>query len=68
MIAVPCTLGMGTIPINGEAPRIEYCLYARKSSEDDERQAMSIDSQIKEMTDLATKDGIVIKEVRKESN
>lgn len=59
---------MGTTPTNNETPRIEYCLYARKSSEDDERQAMSIDSQIKEMTDLATKDGIVIKEVRKESH
>ena len=31
----------------------EYCLYARKSSESDERQAMSIDSRIKEMTALA---------------
>lgn len=45
-----------------------YCLYARKSSEDDERQAMSIDSQIKEMTDLAQKEGIIIKEVRRESH
>lgn len=45
-----------------------YCLYARKSSEDDERQAMSIDSQIKEMTDLAQKEGLVIKEIRKESH
>ena len=45
-----------------------YCLYARKSSEDDERQAMSIDSQIKEMTDLAQKEGIIIKEIRKESH
>src|SRR3972149_7348223 len=59
---------MGTIPTNSEAPRIEYCLYARKTSEDDERQARSIDSQVKEMTDLATKDGIAIKEVRKESH
>jgi hypothetical protein len=32
------------------APIVEYCLYARKSTEDDERQAMSIDSQIKELT------------------
>jgi site-specific DNA recombinase len=45
-----------------------YCLYARKSSEDDERQAMSIDSQVKEMTDLAQKEGLTIKEVRKESH
>ncbi len=59
---------MGITPTNSETPKIEYCLYARKSSEDDERQAMSIDSQIKEMTDLATRDGIIIKEVRKESH
>ncbi|MCL4354835.1 MAG: recombinase family protein [Patescibacteria group bacterium] len=48
--------------------KIEYCLYARKSSEDDERQAMSIDSQIKEMNDLAIKDGLFIKEIRRESH
>lgn len=47
---------------------IEYCLYARKSSEDDERQAMSIDSQVKEMKDLAAKEGLFIKEVRQESH
>ncbi len=45
-----------------------YCLYARKSSEDDERQAMSIDSQIKEMSDLAQKEGLIVKEIRKESH
>lgn len=47
---------------------IEYCLYARKSSEDDERQAISIDSQIKEMADLAEKEGILIKDIRRESH
>lgn len=46
----------------------EYCLYARKSSESDERQIMSIDSQIKEMKMLAEKDKAVIKEVRFESH
>lgn len=49
-------------------PTIEYCLYARKSTEDDERQAMSIDSQIKEMGELAEKEGFFIKEVRRESH
>lgn len=51
-----------------EIPQIEYCLYSRKSSESDERQAMSIDSQIKEMNDLAVREGLFIKEVRQESH
>lgn len=52
----------------GTNPIVEYCLYARKSSEDDERQAMSIDSQIKEMSEMALRDGIFVKEIRKESH
>ncbi len=48
--------------------KVEYCLYARKSSEQDERQAASIDSQIREMTAMAVKDGLTIKEVRQESH
>ncbi len=48
-------------------PTIEYCLYARKSSESDERQAMSIDSQVKEMGALAKKEGLKVKEIRQES-
>lgn len=47
---------------------IKYCLYARKSSESDERQAASIDSQVKEMSDLAVREGIVITKVLKESH
>ncbi|QQS44439.1 recombinase family protein [Candidatus Roizmanbacteria bacterium] len=47
---------------------IGYCLYARKSSESDERQAMSIDSQIKEMTLIAEKEGATVKEIRQESH
>ena len=47
--------------------KLNYCLYARKSSESDERQAMSIESQVKEMSALAAKANISIKEVRSES-
>jgi len=51
-----------------ELTTTQYCLYARKSSESDERQAMSIDSQIKEMSDLAKKEGLFIKNIYKESH
>lgn len=37
---------------------LRYCLYARKSSESDERQAMSIDSQLAEMRALAQNEGL----------
>jgi hypothetical protein len=37
-------------------PKLKYCLYARKSSESEERQALSIDSQIKEMLQLAERE------------
>ncbi|MFH1601884.1 MAG: recombinase family protein [Candidatus Shapirobacteria bacterium] len=47
---------------------INYCLYARKSSESDERQAMSIGSQIKEMKTLAKRDSLEILEIYQESH
>ena len=46
---------------------LKYCLYARKSTEQDERQAMSIGSQIKEMTDLANREQLQIVSVKQES-
>ena len=47
---------------------MSYCLYARKSTEQDERQALSIDSQIKEMLELANREGLHIAEIRRESH
>ncbi|MDP3997512.1 MAG: recombinase family protein [bacterium] len=47
---------------------IMYCLYARKSTERDELQALSIESQIKEMLAQAERDNITIKEIRRESH
>ena len=54
-----------TIPL--EQP-INYCLYARKSSESDERQVMSIDSQLKEMQALAIKENLKVTEILQESH
>jgi site-specific DNA recombinase len=47
---------------------IKYCLYARKSSESDERQAMSIGSQLQEMVTLAERENINIVETKEESH
>ncbi len=49
------------------AVKVRYCLYARKSSESEERQALSIDSQIKEMVQLAEKEKLEVVEIKKES-
>lgn len=48
--------------------KIRYCLYARKSTESEERQILSIDSQIKEMLQLAEREGLDIAEIRRESH
>lgn len=47
---------------------LHYCLYARKSSEDEERQAMSIDSQIKEMSKIAEHDHLAVVAVKTEAH
>lgn len=54
--------------MDSQSSKINYCLYARKSSESDERQAMSIDSQIKEMQTVARRENLLIKEIREESH
>ena len=48
-------------------PPISYVLYARKSTEQDERQALSIQSQIDEMLAQAKRDDLDVAEVRQES-
>jgi site-specific DNA recombinase len=48
--------------------KIKYCLYARKSTESDEKQALSIDSQIKEMLQIAEREGLEIIDIRRESH
>jgi DNA invertase Pin-like site-specific DNA recombinase len=47
---------------------VSYCLYARKSTEQEEKQVLSIDSQIKEMLAAAERDGLNVVEIRKESH
>ncbi|PIR56845.1 MAG: hypothetical protein COU72_04050 [Parcubacteria group bacterium CG10_big_fil_rev_8_21_14_0_10_41_35] len=48
--------------------RVQYCLYARKSTESDEKQALSIDSQVKEMLQIAERENLEIVDIRRESH
>ena len=47
---------------------LKYCLYARKSTEAEDKQALSIESQVKEMSSLAERDGLQVVEVKRESH
>lgn len=51
-----------------QVQRVKYCLYARKSSESDEKQALSIDSQVKEMLQIADRENLDIVDIRRESH
>lgn len=51
-----------------EPIRVKYCLYARKSMEAEDAQALSIESQVKEMTTIATRDNLEIVEIKRESH
>ena len=48
--------------------KVMYCLYARKSTEQDEKQALSIESQVKEMLQIAERDGLEIIDIRREAH
>lgn len=48
--------------------KVRYCLYARKSTESDEKQALSIESQVKEMLQIAEREGLEIIDIRRESH
>ena len=48
--------------------KAKYCLYARKSTESEEKQVLSIDSQIKEMLQLAEREGLEVVAMKRESH
>lgn len=48
--------------------KVKYCLYARKSTESEERQILSIDSQIKEMLQLAECEDLEVVTMKRESH
>lgn len=69
MWCMKTTAPLGMLAKELQAPvRMKYCLYARKSTESEEAQILSIDSQIKEMIQMAERDGIEIVEIKKESH
>ena len=47
---------------------VKYCIYARKSMEAEERQSLSIDSQIKEMEDIAKRENLDVVCIKTEAH
>ncbi len=53
--------------MNKNEQKIEYFIYARKSSESEERQVQSIDDQVNRLKQLASSSGLKIKKIYTES-
>ncbi len=60
--------GISTVMSLPETISLKYCLYARKSSEAEERQALSVDSQIKEMLSIGQRENLNIVDMYRESH
>ncbi len=54
--------------VKPEPIKVKYCLYARKSTLEEDRQILSIESQVKEMTDIASRESLEIVEIKRESH
>lgn len=61
-------VGSEAHPAAPSQTKVKYVLYARKSTESEERQILSIDSQIKEMLQLADREGLEIVAMKRESH
>jgi DNA invertase Pin-like site-specific DNA recombinase len=55
-------------PAVAPTAKVKYVLYARKSSEQDEMQALSIESQVKEMLAIAERESLEIIDIRREAH
>ncbi len=55
-------------PVVLPVAKVKYVLYARKSTEAEEKQILSIDSQVKEMLQIAERENIEVIDIRRESH